>query len=160
MFIAALSVLVFLLMIYKVPLFKRDGAIERNMLPEKAEFSIAAMPFRVEHIVYYVPVPHPAYGKDPDLRAHLSVEYVKKQTFDVSPFALQVYYLKNNDRKLLAEVLSQRFDVPYLDALYGENLLSQKEYAYLRLYKYNHPSTKELLKDEVIRKLTKGTDKK
>lgn len=159
MLTTALSFLLFLVLIYKVPIFKRDGAIERNMLPDKAEFTIASMPFRVERIVYYVPIPNPTYGKDPHLEEHMTVEYVKKQTFDASPFALQVYYQQGSERKLLAEVLSHRFDVPYLDTLYGENLLSYKEYEYLRLYKYNHPSTKELLREEVKRKLTKGNNK-
>ena len=52
MLTTALSFLLFLVLIYKVPIFKRDGAIERNMLPDKAEFTIASMPFRVERIVY------------------------------------------------------------------------------------------------------------
>lgn len=157
MLTAAFAFLLFLSMIYKVPLFKRDGVIEKNLLPEKAEFTIATMPFRIERIVYYVPVPNPTFGKEPDLRDHLSVEYVKKQTFDAYPFAIQVYYTRNGERKLLAEVLSHRFDVPYLDTLYGEHLLNKKDYEYLRLYKYNHSSTREQLKEEVARKILKGT---
>lgn len=154
MMITGLSFLLFLLVIYKVPLFKRDGAIERNMMPENAEFTIASMPFRVERIVYYVPVPHHTYGKDPHLIDNLTVEYVKKKAFDSHPFAIQVYYQNGQERKMVAEVLSHRFDVPYLDTLYGENLLSKKEYEYLRLYKYNHPSTKDLFKNEVAKKLS------
>lgn len=153
MVISGISMILFLLLVYKVKLFNLDEDIEKNMMPENAEFSIAAMPFRVERIVYYVTAPNPTFGMDEMLMNRLSVEYVKKKAFDSHPIAIQVYYEHEKERKMVAEVLSHRFDVPYLDSLYGENLLTEKEYEYLRLYKYNHPSTINLLRNEVANKL-------
>ncbi|GEM_PF-894262 len=153
MVIAGISLILFLILVYKVNLFNLDGDIEKNMMPANAEFSIAAMPFRVERIVYYVTAPNPTFGMDDLLINRLTVEYVKKKAFDSYPIAIQVYYARDRERKMVAEILSHRFDVPYLDSLYGENLLTRKEYEYLRLYKYNHPSTADLLREEVACKL-------
>lgn len=153
MVFAGLSLIIFLILVYKVKLFNLDGDIEKNMMPGNAEFTIAAMPFRVERIVYYVTAPNPTFGMDEMLMNRLKVEYVKKKAFDSHPIAIQVYYEHDKERKMVAEVLSHRFDVPYLDTLYGENLLTEKEYEYLRLYKYNHPSTIGLLREEVANKL-------
>lgn len=153
MVMAGISLILFLVLVYKVKLFNLDGDIEKNMMPGDAEFTIAAMPFRVERIVYYVTTPNPTFGMDEMLRNRLTVEYVKKKAFDSHPIAIQVYYEQDKERKMVAEVLSQRFEVPYLDSLYGENLLSEKDYEYLRLYKYNHPSTINLLREEVAKKL-------
>ena len=153
MVIAGISLILFLILVYKVKLFNLDGDIEKNMMPENAEFTIAAMPFRVERIVYYVTAPNPTFGMDEELMNRLTVEYVKKKAFDSHPIAIQVYYVHEKEKKMVAEVLKHRFDVPYLDSLFGENLLTEKEYEYLRLYKYNHPSTIELLRKEVARKL-------
>lgn len=153
MVITGISLILFLILVYKVKLFNLDGDIEKNMMPKDAEFTIAAMPFSVERIVYYVTAPNPTFGMDEMLRNRLSVEYVRKMAFDSHPIAIQVYYENGKERKMVAEILSHRFDVPYLDSLYGENLLTQKEYEYLRLYKYNHPSTIDLLREEVANKL-------
>lgn len=153
MIITGLSFILFLLFVYRVKLFNQDGSIEKNFMPQNAEFCITTMPFRTERIVYYVTVPNPTFGKDPDLTDKLLVKYVQKKDFDTHPVAIQVYYKSDGRRKLVAEILSRRFEVPYLDSLYGENLLTESQHRNLRLYKYNHPSTVMQLQREVARKL-------
>lgn len=153
MLIASLSIVVFLFVVFKLELFKRDEIIEKNIMPENAEFTISTMPFRVERIVYYVTVPNATLGAEENLKKKLHVEYVKKEIFDTEPIAIQVYYEHDKERRVVAEILSHRFDVPYLDSLFGENLLTRKDYEYLRLYKYAHPSTRDFLINEVAGKL-------
>jgi len=99
-------------------------------------------------------VPNPTFGRDPDLSEKLMVEYIKKKDFDSQPIAIQVYYKDNKNQKMVAEILSKRFEVPYLESLYGENLLTEMRYEHLKLYKFNHPSTIDQLRREVTKKLT------
>lgn len=153
MFLASLSIILFLIIVFRFELFRRDMVIEKNIMPENAEFTISAMPFRVERIVYYVTVPNATLGTDGNLLKKLQVDYVRKEIFDSEPIAIQVYYEDGNERRIVAELLSHRFDVPYLDSLYGEELLSRKQYEYLRLYKYAHASTRDFLIREVAEKL-------
>ncbi|MFH5837249.1 hypothetical protein ACHAL6_14400 [Proteiniclasticum sp. C24MP] len=153
MIITGLSFMLLLFFVYKVKIFNQDGSIEKNYMPKDSDFTITTMPFRTERIVYYVTVPNPTFGKDPELIDKLMVEYIRKKDFDSHPIAIQVYYRSDETRKLVAEVLSRRFEVPYLESLHGENLLTESQYRNLRLYKYNHPSTVAQLRREVAKKL-------
>lgn len=153
MIIIGISLILFLFIVYKVKITNQDEVIEKNMMPKDTEFTISTMPFRTERIVYYVTVPNRTFGKDPDLAEKLIVEYVKKKDFDSHPIAIQVYYKDNKNKKMVAEILSKRFDVPYLESLFGENLLTEMRYKHLKLYKFNHPSTIDQLRREVAKKL-------
>jgi hypothetical protein len=103
--------------------------------------------FSPERIVYYVSLPTKINGED--LEKNLQVEYVSKGIFDTVPMAIQVFFKgENNNKRLIAELLEQRFDVPALDSLYGENKISKEQFKYLKKYKFAHPSTKNLLLTE------------
>lgn len=154
MIITGLSVILFLLLVYKVKISNQDEVIEKNFMQKDTDFTITTMPFRTERIVYYVTVPNPTFGRDPDLSDKLLVEYIKKKEFDSHPIAIQVYYKDKKNKKMVAEILSKRFEVPYLESLYGENLLTELRYEHLKLYKFNHPSTINQLRKEVAKKLT------
>ena len=153
MMITGLSVILFLLFVYKVKVSDQDEVIEKNFMQKDTDFTITTMPFRTERIVYYVTAPNPTFGGDPDLSEKLIVEYIKKKDFDSQPIAIQVYYKDKENKKMVAEILSKRFEVPYLESLYGEKLLTEMRYEHLKLYKFNHPSTIDQLRKEVTNKL-------
>ncbi len=153
MTIMGLSFILFLFFVYKVKIFNQDSMIEKTLIPKDAPFTISTMPFRTEQIVYYVTAPNPTFGDDSDLFEKLSIQYVKQKDFDSLPIAIQVYYADGNTRKMVAEILLNRFAVPYLESLYGENILTEKQYENLRIHKYNHPSTIVQLRREVAKKL-------
>lgn len=153
MIITGLSIILFLFFVYKVKISNQDDVIEKNFMQKDPEFTITTMPFRTERIVYYVTAPNPTFGSDPDLTDKLIIEYVKKKDFDSHPIAIQVYYKEKKTQKMVAEILSKRFEVPYLESLYGENLLTEMRYEHLKLYKFNHASTIDQLRREVAKKL-------
>ena len=116
-------------------------------------FTIKTMPFATERIVYYVSIPSPSLSNLPNLYKKLTVSYVERKIFDSRPLAIQVHYQEGNHQKIVAELLFERFEVPYLDNLFSEKQLDKKDYLRLRDFKFTHYSTQKMLKDEVYAKL-------
>ena len=153
MIAATLGLFIFILIAFKSSIFSAGEQIESRLLPEETDLSISSMTFSSERIVYYISLP--SKGLDPKvLQKELNVEYVSSGIFDTIPIAIQVYYGSGGNKKLVAELLEPRFDLPTLGSLYGENKISKRAHEYIRKYKFAHPSTKAMLKEEVINKLT------
>lgn len=140
-------------MAFKVKLFPSIKIIEESLIPLDGPFTLDTMPFSVERIVYYVSTPSPSLGSTAQLYDNLKIEYVKREIFDSQPLAIQVYFQDDQQRKIVAELLIDRFEVPYLDSLYGEKRLSKEEYENLKNYKYTHDTTQKMFKNEVYTKL-------
>lgn len=153
MIIGCLAFLLFYYMAFKAKLFKSNKIIEESLIPLDGPFSLRTMPFSVERIVYYVSTPSPSLGSIDHLYDHLKVEYVKREIFDSQPLAIQVFFQDDHQKKIVAELLIDRFEVPYLDSLYGEKRLSKEDFENLKDYKYTHQSTQKMFKDEVYAKL-------
>lgn len=150
---ASLSMVIFLILATKISLFKKGKWIENSWMPEHSKFTIASMPFSIERIVYYITLPNPIFLNDSSLDSHLLVEPIYKEAFDSVPIAIQVFYVNEGQRKLVAEILRHRFDIPYLDSLLGEGYISEKMHEHIRNYKFGHASTQEMLKKEVMMKI-------
>ncbi len=153
MLVGCLAFFLFYYISFKAMIFHKDKIIEESLIPSDGPFSIKTMPFSVERIVYYVSIPSPSLGLLPDLYEKLTVDYVEREIFDNKPLAIQVYYQDGTQRKIVAELLGERFEVPYLDSLYGEKRLTKEDYENLKDYKYTHISTQKMFKDEVHSKL-------
>ena len=153
MLVGCLAFFLFYYISFKTVIFHKDNIIEESLIPLQGAFTIKTMPFSVERIVYYVSVPSPSIGLVSNLYERLTVSYVGREIFDSKPLAIQIYYQDGAERKIVAELLGDRFEVPYLDSLYGEERLTKEEYENLRDYKYTHLSTQKMFKDEVYSKL-------
>lgn len=153
MLIGLLSFFLLYYLAFYCNIFKAQKIIEETSIPKDGPFSISTMPFSIERIVYYVSTPSQSLGQLPQLYEHLHVEYVSREVFDNQPFAIQVYYVDDFEKRIVAELLYQRFEVPYLDSLYGENQLTKNQLENLREFKFTHESTRNMLKDEVFIKL-------
>ena len=149
----SIAFIVFLLMIFKLSIFRNTKKIESSLLPEDSDFTINSMPFSTERIVYYISVPNQAITEEVNFDKDITLESVTKESFDTMPFAIQVYLGHGNNKKLVAELLQKGFDIPCLDSLLGEEKITKKQHEYIRKYKFSHQSTKEMLKLEVIKKL-------
>lgn len=153
MLIGCLAFILFYFIAFKAEIFSSKKMIVEGLIPQDGPFNISTMPFSVERIVYYVSTPSPSLGISPSLYNKLHVEYIRREVFDNQPLAIQVYYEDTHERKIVAELLYQRFEVPYLDSLYGEKRLTKVQLGNLKEFKYTHPSTQKMLKDEVFTKL-------
>lgn len=153
MLIGCLAFILFYFISFKTEIFTSKKMIVEGLIPLDGPFNISTMPFSVERIVYYVSTPSQSLGISPGLYEQLRVEYVMREVFDNQPLAIQVYYEDTHERKIVAELLYQRFEVPYLDSLYGEKRLTKVQLGNLKDFKYTHPSTQKMFKDEVFSKL-------
>lgn len=150
---ASLAVIVFLWVAMNVSIFKSEKLIESSWMPENSKFTLSSMPFSIERIVYYISLPNPVFSNDDLIDEHLKVKPIYKEAFDSVPIALQVFYGQGENKKIVAELLRHRFDIPYLDSLLGEELISDETHEYIRRYKFGHGSTREMLKKEVLLKI-------
>ena len=155
---ASLAIIVFLWVILKVSVFKSDTLVENNWIPDDSKFTVSSMPFSIERIVYYISLPNPVLSNDPWIEKHLKVEPIYKAMFDAEPIAIQVFYGQGKNKKIVAELLKHRFDIPYLDSLLGEGIINGKTHENIRRYKFGHDSTKEMLKKEVLLKIKNQGD--
>lgn len=153
MITASLAFIAFLFITFHISVFKGEKKIEKSLLPDDSDFTISTMPFSTERIVYYTSVPNSAITENGNFINDITVESVTKDGFDAIPMAIQVYLGQGENKKLVAELLQHRFDIPCLDSLLGENKVTKKQHEYIRKYKFGHHSTKEMLKEEVIKKL-------
>lgn len=153
MLIGCLSFMLFYYISFKANIFSSKKIIEDALIPIDGPFNISTMPFSVERIVYYISTPSQSIGQSSDLYERLRVEYIRREVFDNQPLAIQIYYDDLHESKVVAELLYQRFEVPYLDSLYGERKLTKVQLGNLKDFKYTHPSTQKMFKDEVYTKL-------
>ncbi|SES99007.1 hypothetical protein [Anaerobranca gottschalkii] len=151
MIIIIFAYLMFIFLSFKVTIFRGTTKLESRLLPEGSDITIGEMSFSPERIVYYISLSKQI--KEDELDKNLHVEYVSKGIFDTVPLAIQVYLNQGQNKKLVAELLEQRFDLPALDSLLGENKISKEQYEYIKKYKFKHPSTKNLLLFEVKKRL-------
>lgn len=153
MIVTTLSLFLFIYISFRTSFFNAGEQIESRHLPEGTDLSISSMTFSSERIVYYLSLPSKGLNSK-KLEQEISIEYVSTGIFDTIPIAIQAYLGAGENKKIVAELLEPRFDLPALDSLYGEGKISKKTHEYIRKYKFAHPSTKTMLKEEVISKLT------
>lgn len=154
MIIIIFAYLLFIFLSFKVTIFRGTARLESRLLPEGTDITVGEMSFSPERIVYYISLLNKI--REDELEQNLHVEYVSKGIFDTVPLAIQVYLKDGENKKLVAELLEQRFDLPALDSLLGERKISKEQHEYIKKYKFRHPSTKNLLLEEVKKRLQKN----
>ncbi|WP_353893384.1 hypothetical protein PRVXH_000110 [Proteinivorax hydrogeniformans] len=115
------------------------------------DISLEEMSFSYERIVYYTSIPN--LNIKPTLST-LKEKYVKAGFLDPEVIAIQIYHKEGDNEKLVAELLQKRFDVPTLDSLLGEGQITQKEMERLKKIKFYHKTTIDMLKKEVLNRIT------
>lgn len=123
---------------------------------KKYGYSIANMSFSFEQMVYLVKLPSnsPVFKKAK--KEHLSIDYDYSSYLFPYLKGISVNLKSNNEQVALAYLAIDNYRSPVLDKLLKEGTINLNTYRKISTCKIRHPKMKEVIVEEVFRKLQVG----